>query len=123
MSSKKKLTKADILKGKERQEAVYLNEYAAEVLIRPLTDGELTEVFSLLGTLPLNDDGTPDMSQIDVIKNLDALRFAASRGLVEPQLTVDEVAEMKFGVPELIGTKVLELSGVTAGAEASKKKS
>lgn len=121
MSGKRKLTKADILRGKERHETLYLNEYEAEVLIRPLTDGELTEVFAFLGTVPLNDDCTPDMSKIDVARNFNALRFAASQGLVEPKLTVDEVAEMKFGVPELIGTKVLELSGVTAGEEAKKK--
>jgi hypothetical protein len=28
---------------------------------------------------------------------------------------------MKFGVPELIGTKVLEISGVTSTEEAEKK--
>lgn len=119
--TRRKLTKADILKGKETQEPLYLKEYDAEVMIRPLTDGELTEVFSLLGNLPLKEDGTPDIGKMDVMKNFEALRLASSRGLVEPKLTVEEVSEMKFGVPELIGTKVLELSGVTAGEEVKKK--
>ena len=41
-------------------------------------------------------------------------------GLEDPQLTSEEVAKMKFGVPEYIGMKVLELSGVT-GVAAQKK--
>lgn len=118
---KKRLKKEDILKGKERREALYIQDYDAEVEIRPLTDGELTEIFSIIGNVPLRDDGTPDTGQIDASKNFQALRLAASLGLVEPQLTLDEVAEMKFGVPELIGTKVLEISGVTSREEAKKK--
>lgn len=119
--TRRRLTKEDILKGKERQEELYLKEYDAEVMIRPLTDGELTEVFSLLGNVPLKDDGTPDTSKMDVSKNFEALKLAASRGLVEPKLTMEEVSEMKFGVPEFIGTNVLEISGVTSDEEAKKK--
>ena len=121
MKRTKRLTKEDILQGKDRLEPIYLEEYDAEVVIRPLTDGELTKIFSLIGSVPLREDGTPDISKMDVNKNFEALRMAASRGLVEPNLTVDEVAEMKFGVPELIGTKVLEISGVTSSEEAKKK--
>ncbi len=118
---RKRLKKEDILKGKAQREVLYLEDYAAEVEIRPLTDGELTEIFALLGTVPIREDGTPDMAGMDVTKNFQALRQAAALGLVEPQLTADEVAEMKFGVPELIGTKVLEISGVTSSEEAKKK--
>jgi len=121
MNGKGRLTKEDILKGKERRESLYVKEYDAEIVIRPLTDGELTEIFSLLGSVPLKDDGTPDFSKMDVTKNFEALRLAASLGLVEPKLTVNEVAEMKFGVPEFIGTRVLEISGVTSTEEAKKK--
>lgn len=117
----KKLTKEDILKGKDNYTNLYLEDYDAEVVIRPLTDGELTDIFSLIGSVPLMEDGTPDISKMDVNKNFEALRLAASMGLVEPKLTVDEVAEMKFGVPELIGTKVLEISGVTSTEGAKKK--
>ena len=34
---------------------------------------------------------------------------------------VEEVKEMKFGVPEFIGTKVLEISGITSVGGAKKK--
>jgi len=121
MNGKGRLTKEDILKGKERREVLYIKEYNAEIVIRPLTDGELTEIFSLLGSVPLKEDGTPDFSKMDVNKNFEALRLAASLGLVEPKLAVNEVAEMKFGVPEFIGTRVLEISGVTSTEEAKKK--
>jgi len=121
MRRQKRLTKEDILKGKDRYENLYLENYDAEVVVRPLTDGELTEIFSLIGSVPLREDGTPDISKMDVNKNFEALRLAASLGLVEPKLTVQEVSEMKFGVPEFIGTKVLEISGVTSSEEAKKK--
>ena len=117
----KRLTKEDILKGKDIHEEVYIEEYDAQVVLRPLTDGELTEIFSLIGTIPISDDGTPDLDNLDVMKNFEALRKAASMGLVDPQLNLEEVSEMKFGVPEFIGTKVLEISGVTTGEETKKK--
>ncbi len=121
MSGAKRLTKEDILKGKERHEPLYIEDYKAEVVIRPLTDGELTEIFSLIGSVPLKEDGTPDVGKMDVTKNFEALRMAASLGMVEPRLTPGEVSEMKFGVPEYIGTKVLEISGVASSEEAKKK--
>ena len=121
MRRQKRLTKEDILKGKDRYEDLYIKEYDAEVVIRPLTDGELTEVFSLIGSVPLREDGTPDIGKMDINKNFEALRLAASLGLVEPKLKANEVAEMKFGVPEFIGTKVLEISGVTSDEESKKK--
>lgn len=117
----KKLTKEDILKGKDSRETLSIESYEAEVVIRPLTDGELSDVFAIIGSIPLKSDGTPDTGKIDVTRNFKALRLAASLGLVEPKLTAEEVAEMKFGVPELIGTKILEKSGITSGAGAKKK--
>jgi hypothetical protein len=117
----RKLTKEDILKGKNRREILYIREYDAEVVIRPLTDGELTELFSFIGSLPIKEDGTPDLSKMDVATNFEVLRRAASMGLVEPKLAVEELANMMFGVPEYIGTKVLEISGVVSEEESKKK--
>jgi hypothetical protein len=59
---------------------------------------------------------------MDISRNLEALRIAASIGIVEPTLTLDEVSKMKFGVPELIGMRILELSGVTFTEEDLRKK-
>ena len=116
-----RLTKQAILDGAKQRITIAVKEYGAEVVIRPLTDGELTRIFSLVGSLPLKEDGTPDLDKVDISKNFEALRLAASIGLEEPKLTTEEVATMKFGVPEYIGMKVLELSGVTE-AEGTKKK-
>jgi hypothetical protein len=117
----KKLTKEDILKGKERTEVVHLEGYNADVVIRPLTDGELSEIFGILGSIPLKDDGTPDIGKIDVVKNFQALRLAVCLGTVEPALKIEDVADMKFGVPEYLGTKILEISGVASGTGTKKK--
>jgi len=117
----KKLTKEDILRGKDSNETIYIDIYGADVVVRPLTDGELSDVLAILGGVPIKNDGTLDTEKLDVTKNFKALRLAASLGLVNPKLTIDEVSDMKFGVPELIGTKVLELSGLSSPAEAKKK--
>ncbi|HRR55319.1 MAG TPA: hypothetical protein P5290_08230 [Candidatus Methanomethylicus sp.] len=116
-----KLTKQAILEGTRVRSTITVKEYGAEVVIRPLTDGELTKIFGVVGAIPLKADGTPDVAGMDVSKNFEALRLAASMGMEEPKLTVDEVASMKFGVPEYVGMKVLELSGVS-GEGASQKK-
>jgi len=91
------------------------------VVIRPLTDGELSRIFSIIGPVPLNPDGTPDLRKIEIDKNFEALRLATEIGLVEPKLDGVGVKDMKFGVPEFIGMRILELSGV-APAETAKKK-
>ena len=115
------LTKEDILKGKDKREVLHVDSYNADVVIRPLTDGELTDVFAVIGSIPFRDDGTPDIGKIDIKRNFDALTLAASAGLVEPKLTVDEVRDMKFGTPEFIGTRVLEISGIARASQSKKK--
>jgi hypothetical protein len=116
-----RLTKQAILEGAKARETLTLKEYGnAEVVIRPLTDGELTKIFGVIGNIPLKKDGTPDLNKVDIYKNFEALRMAASMGLDDPKLTPEEIANMKFSVPEHIGMKVLELSGVTE-AQAQKK--
>ncbi len=116
-----KLTKQAILEGAKARQTITVKEYGnSEVIIRPLTDGELTKIFSIVGNVPLRKDGTPDLNKVDIHRNFEALRMAASMGLEDPKLTVEEVASMKFSVPEYIGMKVLEISGVTEG-QAQKK--
>jgi hypothetical protein len=117
----RKLTKEDILQGANRNETLYVKEYDAEVVIHPLTDGELSKIFAIIGPVPISPDGTPDTTKVELDKNFEALRLAACMGLVEPKLSTEEVANMKFGVPEYIGMKVLEISGV-APLEVAKKK-
>jgi hypothetical protein len=116
-----RLTKQAILEGAKAKQTITVKEYGnAEVVIRPLTDGELTKIFSIVGNIPFKKDGTPDLNKVDTYKNFEALRMAASLGLEDPKLTAEEVASMKFSVPEYIGMKVLELSGVTEGQTQKK---
>jgi hypothetical protein len=61
------------------------------------------------------------MSKIEIEKNFEALRLATSMGLVEPQLDDKDVSGMKFGAPEFIGMKILEISGVTPPELVKKK--
>ena len=109
------LTKSDILKGKSQRKTVRLEQYSKDVIIRPLTDGELTEVFELIGNVPLNQDGLPDLALVEISTNLKALRLITSKGLVEPKMTEDEIADMRFGIPGLLAKSILELSGLTEG--------
>ncbi len=117
-----RLTKEAILEGTNRRVTLHVPDYDADVVVRPLSDGELSKVFALLGDIPVKEDGTPNIDKVEVAKNLEALRLATSLGLVEPKLTLDEVASMKFGVPELVGMKILEVSGVAPPADVKKKK-
>lgn len=117
----RKLTKQDILEGTNKRVNLDIKEYGAEVMIRPLDDGEISKIFSIIGPVPVLADGTPDTTKVELQKNFEALRLATEMGLVEPRLNSKDVANMKFGVPEYIGTKVLELSGV-APPEIVKKK-
>ena len=130
-----KLTKEDILEGTRKRITVSLEEYdGKEVIVRPLSDSEVSKIISIIGPLSLseNEKKKDDMNlDIDIHKNIEALRLATEIGLVEPKLTKEEIQSMKFGVPERIGTIILENSGVSSSSsllppsssDALKKKS
>ena len=113
-----KLTKEDILEGTRKRITVSLEEYGGkEVIVRPLSDSEVSKIISIIGPLSLseNEKKKDDMNlDIDIHKNIEALRLATEIGLVEPKLTKEEIQSMKFGVPEKIGTIILENSGVSS---------
>lgn len=125
-----KLTKEDILDGTRKRITVSLEEYGGkEVIVRPLSDSEVSKIISIIGPLSLseNEKKKDDMNlNIDIHKNIEALRLATEIGLVEPKLTKEEIQSMMFGVPEKIGTIILENSGVSSSpssSDALKKKS
>jgi len=107
------LTKEDILKGAQKREVLRLQGYEKDVVIRPLTDAELTEVFRVFGTVPVDSSGFPRLDRVSVSENLEAMRRIASLGLAEPRMSEAEVGGMQFGVPAQIAHRVLEISGVT----------
>ena len=118
-----KLTKEDILEGTRKRITVSLEEYdGKEVIVRPLSDSEVSKIISIIGPLSLseNEKKKDDMNlDIDIHKNIEALRLATEIGLVEPKLTKEEIQSMKFGVPERIGTIILENSGVSSSSPSS----
>ena len=132
-----KLTKEDILEGTRKRITITLEEYGGkEVIVRPLSDSEVSKIISIIGPLSLSENEKKkedDMNLgIDIHKNIEALRLATEIGLVEPKLTKEEIQSMKFGVPERIGTIILENSGVSSSpsspsssdaSDALKKKS
>ena len=128
-----KLTKEDILEGTRKRITVSLEEYGGkEVIVRPLSDSEVSKIISIIGPFSHseNEKKKDDMNlEIDIHKNIEALRLATEIGIVEPKLTKEEIQSMKFGVPEKIGTIILENSGVSSSpsspssSDALKKKS
>jgi hypothetical protein len=124
----KKLTKHDILEGTRKRETLFVKEYNAEVVIRPLTDGEISAIFALVAPAGSVEgasaiqDGTSKFEGTELQKNFEALRLATSMGLEDPKLSPEEVSKMKFGVPEEIGSHVLKISGVVMSNDEIKKK-
>ena len=118
-----KLTKEDILEGTRKRITISLEEYdGKEVIVRPLSDSEVSKIISIIGPLSIseNEKKKDDMNlDIDIHKNLEALQLATEIGLVEPKLTKEEIQSMKFGVPERIGTIILENSGVSSSSSSS----
>src|SRR5215831_18294015 len=98
----KKLTKQDILEGINKRINLDIKEYGAEVVIRPLDDEEISRIFSVIGPVPSLADGTPDTNKVELQKNFEALRLATELGVVDPKLNAQDVAKMRFGVPEYI---------------------
>jgi hypothetical protein len=122
-----KLTKEDILEGIRKRITVSLEEYdGKEVIVRPLSDSEVSKIISIIGPLSIseNEKKKDDMNlDIDIHKNIEALRLATEIGLIEPKLTKEEIQSMKFGVPERIGTIILENSGVSSSTYPSSSSS
>ena len=120
----RRLTKEDILEGTRKRVSLQVKEYGREVIVRPLSDEEITQILSRISpTTPEEDSGTStgNTPKVDLQKNFEALRLAVSMGMVEPQLKFEDVAKMKFGIPEFIGSFILQLSGVASPDSVKKK--
>jgi hypothetical protein len=140
-TTRKVLTKADILKGAREAETVFIEELGGEVSIRPLTDSEWHHsrailMETIIATAELSElqkliqenraKGNDETNllqgmnlQLDVGK-LDAADYEASVYIATCGLstgketwTAEEVGKMKPGLVEKIAKKVQEISGVT----------
>jgi len=140
--SDKKLTKADILQGKDAVHEIEVEEWEGSISVRPLTEGEYAQVEALKGSCAklgggavYDEDGNVDRLKTAEGMNIEmdmenyvqkefegnaiAVAFAMS---VDEEWTVEEVKQLKPpGVVAKIAYKVYKLSGVTGGLEAIQK--
>lgn len=128
------LTKEDILSGKNKTEKIILEDYDnKEIEIRPLTDGEQSELQALalkavkdpkvLQNVKANvETGEMDLRGFDVyelmVNNNTSTQLGVSYGMVNPKLTTKEVGEMKSGVPKKILEKIMELTNKESDVES-----
>lgn len=110
------LTRSDILLGTEKREEMTVTGYDKDVIIRPLSEGEICKVFDAVGGIGVDSDGYPDTVSLGFTGHLGLLRRIAQLGMVEPQLQLDDIGSMPFGIPGEIASRVLEISGMTQGA-------
>ena len=57
----------------------------------------------------------------DILKNRDFILMVTEVGIVEPKLSRSALESMYFGVPERIGSKILEISSFLSPDESKKK--
>jgi hypothetical protein len=119
----KKLTREDILEGANKTITLPLAEYNnAEVTLRPLNYSEISKILEMMGPMQLSPDGSPDPTKtVELHKNFEALRLAASMALVSPELKPEDISKMKFSAIARIGSAALEMSGLASAEEVKKK--
>lgn len=119
----KPLTREDILEGANKTITISLAEYNnAEVTLRPLNYSEISKILEMMGPIQLSPDGSPDPSKtVELHKNFEALRLAATMALVQPQLKQEDMSKMKFSAIARIGSAALEMSGLSSSEEIKKK--
>ncbi len=111
-----RLDKSDFLLGKYKKIPVHIDSLGKDVFVRPLTDGELSQIFSILSKKTSSTPQSPSFNQLDISTNLRTLRRVCAIGLVEPELTAEEVSHLPFGVPGFLAKRILELSGLYENA-------
>lgn len=140
----KRITKADVLQGKSKVVEVEVPELGGSIFIRPLTDGEYSQIQALtLQQLKLDGKASLeelrshkiDLSSLDMAKMVEgqkrAERMTVAFAIVpaegEEPWTEEDVAALPAGVPERIAKKVYEITGignaVTQAVSSFRKKS
>lgn len=125
-SAAKRLSKQDLLEGAKKRETIHIEELNGDIVIRPLTFGELAKLSSTSG-VPMMPDGTPDLSKVDsndmILKNFDFIKQVVTLGMISETspITPEDVDKMPGGLPVIIASSILELSG-WASPEIAKKK-
>lgn len=137
-----KLTKEAVLKGAQKRETIHLDALGGSLTIRPLTDGELSEIRSIalkgmsdeairaiprlqaiaakrgsIDDLPLTGDDLMQAQRNDSEGNVMAAAYGLSCD--GESWNTEEVRGLPVGVPELIAKAVFALSGIGEAADLS----
>ncbi len=132
MAEVKRLTKADLLKGKESVEYVFFEELDGELPLKPLTDGQWSQVravrFAGMKAKGKPGSSDPDM-EFEVGKlreqSFEACALAVSFAIADGETwTVDDVKRMRpAGIVEKIADEVFRITGVSPdeGVEFTKE--
>jgi len=132
MAEVKRLTKVELLKGKENVEYVYFQELDGELPLKPLTDGQWAQVrtvrFSGMTAKGKPGSKNPDMEfEIGKLREqaYEASVLAVSFAIADGETwTVDDVKSLKpAGIVEKIAKEVFRITGVNPdiGAEFTKE--
>lgn len=141
MEEIKRLSKADILSGRRREIAFYVEELGGEVILRPLTDGQWAQIKAvksaggkLTGNPVMDEEGNVDRkatggnlrievdTKIAAEQEYEADCLAVAYSLSDTRIkgetwTVDDVKRMEPpGVVRKIAAKVYAITGVSKEA-------
>lgn len=133
-----KLSKTDILEGRDSEHVVYFEELGGEIVLRPLTDGQWARISAIKGDIgkivtkpSYGKDRLGSISGVaDMLLEVDLKRAteneaeadaqAVAYSLSDPQgekWTVEDIRKMKpAGVVKKIAAKVYYISGVSKEA-------
>jgi len=112
LTSKRMMTRSDVILGTGKRDELRIDHYEKVVVVRPLSEGEICAIFDQVGGIGVDRDGFPDTSSLGFTGHLGLLRLIARGGLVEPELSLEEIEAMPFGIPGEIARRILELSGL-----------
>lgn len=134
MKESRRLTKADILMGKDNVSYEHFDELGGEIGLRPLTDGQYSRVeavrargTSLKGVPVIGKDGNPDLEktqlglEIDMeamsVAEFEADALAVHLSLADDDWTLEEVRGFTPpGIVSKMAKRVYEISGVGRSA-------
>src|SRR5690606_33913782 len=127
----RRLSKSDLLQGRDQVHYVYFEELGGEIPLRPLTDGQWAQIQAikssggiLRGRPVMDADGDIDMSKTELALEIDVAK-ASEKDYEADALTVmyaladgsrwtlEDVKQLRpAGIVQKIAKKVREISGV-----------
>ena len=131
MAEVKRLTKADLLQGKDAVEYIYFEDLGGEIPLKPLTDGQWSQIRTIKFS-GLTAKGKPGTKNPDIEYDMSKIRenaheaaaLAVSYSIADGATwTVNEVKNLRpAGIVEKIAAEVFRITGVSPdeGSEFTK---